>query len=253
MAGAGLGQVVAWAPPLSHGRLTLGDGGATATRAWYGAPHYPAALVAVGRGGGAEGFALAAVVEALPKMNAYSYFSFGVGRAMPKEGKGFGGTADGTCGLQQLADSESYRGAATKGFGRRADRDDDKLGRPIVRGSRLALHLSPRGAEGRRTARFFVDKEEVAVFADIEDDGGDSDWVAGAHRIPVDPSCPFLVHTFKTISHVFSPRFLPFSARFHRLDEAVPTSPKPEPRAKKQPARGPRGENFPLRFDTPDA
>ncbi len=25
--------------------------------------------------------------------------------------------------------------------------------------------------------RFFVDGEEVAVFADIEDDGGDSDWV----------------------------------------------------------------------------
>eukprot|EP01045_Picozoa_sp_COSAG04_P025031 COSAG04_NODE_3218_length_3034_cov_725.639182_2_plen_212_part_00 len=42
--------------------------------------------------------------------------------------------------------------------------------------SRLALRLSPRGAEGRRTAWFFVDKEEVAVFVDIEDDGGDLDW-----------------------------------------------------------------------------
>ena len=48
-----------------------------------------------------------------------------------------------------------------------------------MEGSRLALHLSPRGAEGTRTARFFVDKEEVAVFAGIEDDGGSSDWVAG--------------------------------------------------------------------------
>ena len=91
----------------------------------------------------------------------------------------FGWTADGTCGLLQLPGSGSQRYAATKGFGRRADRDDKQLGRPIVQGSRLALHLSPRGAEGRRTARFFVDKEEVAVFVDIEDDGGDSDWVAG--------------------------------------------------------------------------
>ena len=74
---------------------------------------------------------------------------------------------------------ESNRYALTKGFGRRADRGDRELGPPIVQGSRLALHLSPRGAEGRRTARFFVDKEEVAVFVDIEDDGGSSDWVAG--------------------------------------------------------------------------
>ena len=108
-----------------------------------------------------------------------SYLSFGVGRAMPKEGKRFGLTADGTCGLRQNADYEPGRAAATKGFGRRADRDDDKLGPPIVQGSRLALHLSPRGAEGTRTARFFVDGSEVAVFAGIEDDGGSSDWVAG--------------------------------------------------------------------------
>ena len=64
-------------------------------------------------------------------------------------------------------------------FGRRADRDGEELGRPIVQGSRLALHLSPRGADGRRTARFFVDKQQVAVFAGIDDDGGSSDWVAG--------------------------------------------------------------------------
>eukprot|EP01045_Picozoa_sp_COSAG04_P009135 COSAG04_NODE_522_length_13154_cov_27.623592_6_plen_236_part_00 len=179
-AGAGLGQVVKWAPPLSHDKLTLGDGDATATKAWEGDPGKPAALVAVGRGGGAEGFALAAVVEALPK--AGDFLAFGVGRSMPKEGKEFGHVglgADGTCGLRQRANLESHRQAAAKGFGRRADRDDWKLGPPIVQGSRLALHLSPRGAECTRTARFFVDGSEAAVFVDIEDDGGDSDWVAG--------------------------------------------------------------------------
>ena len=154
---------------------------------------HPARSVAVRRGGGAGGFALAAVVEALPKPRGY-WLSFGVGRAMPKDDKTFG-YYDGTCGLMQNSGRASDRSAATKGFGRRAYGDDRELGRPIVQGSRLALHLSPRGAEGRRTARFFVDKEEVAVFVDIEDDGGDSDWGAGAHRILVDPSCPFLVHT----------------------------------------------------------
>eukprot|EP01045_Picozoa_sp_COSAG04_P009134 COSAG04_NODE_522_length_13154_cov_27.623592_5_plen_303_part_00 len=144
---------------------------------------FPAALVAVGRGGGAEeGFALAAVVEALPYAYGSAWFSFGVGLAMPKEGNTnlFGGV-DGTCGLWQNAAAtfESDRRAATMSFGRRADRDDHELGPPIVQGSRLALRLSPRGAEGTRTARFFVDMKEVAVFADIEDDGGDSDWVAG--------------------------------------------------------------------------
>ena len=89
--------------------------------------------------------------------------------------------ADGTCGLRQHAHPgyEPARYARTAGNGRRVDRDDIQLGPPIVQGSRLALRLSPRGAEGRRTARFFVDKEEVAVFAGIEDGGGDSDWVAG--------------------------------------------------------------------------
>merc|ERR1711960_98990 len=99
---------------------------------------------------------------------------------MPKEGKVFGYCGgDDTCGLRQDADRESIRHAGTEGFGRRADRGDTTLGRRIKQGSRLALHLSPRGAEGRRTARFFVDKEEVAVFLDIEDDDGSSDWVAG--------------------------------------------------------------------------
>ena len=40
-------------------------------------------------------------------------------------------------------------------------------------------------------------------------------------------------HVLGRISPIFSP-FFPFFARFHRLDEAVPTSPKPEPRAKRQ-------------------
>ena len=173
----GVGQSVKWSPLLSCSELTLGDGGATATKAWKGEPINPAALVAVGRGGGAEGFAAAAVFEAMPE--ADQWFSFGVGRAMPKEGERFGWTAGGTCGLRQQPGIESGRLAATSGFGRRADRDDTELGPPIKPGSRLALHLSPRGAGGRRTARFFVDKEEVAVFVDIEDDGGDSDWVAG--------------------------------------------------------------------------
>ena len=57
---------------------------------------------------------------------------------------------------------------------------------------------------------------------------------------------PFL-HTFLTVSRPFLLRFFSFFVRFHRLAETVPTSPKPEPRAKKQPARGPRGENSPLR------
>ena len=42
-----------------------------------------------------------------------------------------------------------------------------------------ALHLSPWCEKGTRTLRFFAGGSEVAVFADIEDDGGDSGWVAG--------------------------------------------------------------------------
>eukprot|EP01045_Picozoa_sp_COSAG04_P004560 COSAG04_NODE_200_length_20490_cov_33.582021_1_plen_3559_part_10 len=189
-----LAQPKAFAPPLSCGKLTLGGGGATATKAWGGPPNWPAALVAVSRGGGAEGFAAAAVVQALPKDSGGPDFSFGVGRAMPKEGKTFGygayahDGADGTCGLGHNPQNESGGSAGTKGFGQRADggKHNHRLGppgagpRPVIKpGSRLALHLSARGPEGTRTARFFVDKEEVAVFVDIEDDGGDSDWVAG--------------------------------------------------------------------------
>ena len=85
---AAAAQPKAFSPQLSHDKLTLADGGATATRAWGGEPHYPAALVAVGRGM-AEGFSAAAVVETMPE--AGQYLSFGVGRTMAKEGKTFGG------------------------------------------------------------------------------------------------------------------------------------------------------------------
>ena len=44
---------------------------------------------------------------------------------------------------------------------------------------------------------------------------------------------PTPLHVLDRISPIFSP-FPPFFARVHRLDEAVPTSPKPEPRAKRQ-------------------
>ena len=47
---------------------------------------------------------------------------------------------------------------------------------------------------------------------------------------------PTPLHVLGRISPILSP-FFPFFARFHRLAETVPTSPKPEPRAKKQPAR----------------
>ena len=50
---------------------------------------------------------------------------------------------------------------------------------------------------------------------------------------------PTPLHVLDRISPI-SPRFFPFFARFHRLDKTVPTSRKPEPRAKKQPTR-PRG------------
>jgi len=44
-------------------------------------------------------------------------------------------------------------------------------------------------------------------------------------------------HLLDRISPIFPPFSPPFFARFHRLDETVPTSRKPEPRAKNQPAQ----------------
>ena len=164
----------AWERELSHEQLAFRDGDATARKPWKDAPWRPAALVAVRRRGAA---AVALTVESMPKVTGY--FSFGVGRAMAKVGERFGDHA-GTCGLRQDAEYEASRRASSSGFGRRADRDDKELGPEIKQGSRLALRLSERDAEGTRTACFYVDQREVAVFAGIEDDGGDSDWVAGA-------------------------------------------------------------------------
>ena len=44
---------------------------------------------------------------------------------------------------------------------------------------------------------------------------------------------PTPLHVLCRISPIFPPFFSPFFARFHRLDEAVPTSPKPDSRATK--------------------
>ena len=66
-------------------------------------------------------------------------------------------------------------------------------------------------------------------------DSGDSSKFKQVIPTPSHGFRPYLAH--------FCPVFFPFFARFHRLDEAVPTSPKSDPRAKKQPAREPRGEH----------
>ena len=137
-------------------------------------PPHPAACVAFD--GGTEGCALAVVVDELPGFDA-TWLSFGIGRAKAKEGTLFGSAADGTCGVMQHAATESRRRAGSAGFGRRVDRQDGQLGLAIRAGSRLALHLSQRSEDGTRTAHFFVDGQECAVFVDIQDGGGD--WVAG--------------------------------------------------------------------------
>ena len=64
-------------------------------------------------------------------------------------------------------------------------------------------------------------------------------------------ACPFS-QVIPTPSHLLDrispilPPFFPFFARFHRLAETVPTSPKPEPRAKKQPARVSKQQETPF-------
>eukprot|EP01045_Picozoa_sp_COSAG04_P052277 COSAG04_NODE_22191_length_359_cov_0.984615_1_plen_84_part_01 len=57
--------------------------------------------------------------------------------------------------------------------------------------------------------------------------------IAAPTRTQVIPPVLSLFTLLKTVSRPFFTRFFPFLARFHRLAEAVPTSPKPEPRAKK--------------------
>ena len=56
---------------------------------------------------------------------------------------------------------------------------------------------------------------------------------------------PTPLHVLGRISPIFPP-FFPCFARFHRLDEAVPTSHKPEPRAKKQPAQASKQQETPF-------
>ena len=53
------------------------------------------------------------------------------------------------------------------------------------------------------------------------------------HMPEIEQVIPTPLHVLGRISPIFPP-FFPFFARFHRLDEAVPTSPKPESRATKQ-------------------
>ena len=76
-------------------------------------------------------------------------------------------------------------------------------------------------------------------------------WDVRRMPLAVDPwLAPDRPHFLGCISPILSP-FSSFFARFHRLDKAVPTRPRPEPRAKKQPARGPRASNSALR-STPE-
>ena len=65
-------------------------------------------------------------------------------------------------------------------------------------------------------------------------------WTADGQVIPT-PS-----HLLDHISPIFSP-FFPVFCAFSRSCRGGSNEPKPEPRARKQPARGPRGESSPLR------
>jgi hypothetical protein len=120
--------------------------------------------------------------------------SFGLSRvAEPQQSFGIllsFGDYDGSCGLyQHVGNNTAEQGDVhLKDFGRRVDefeppksvwgRSTGTFTPPIRPGSRLALLLSARSAKGMRTARFFVDGTEAAVVV-VDDDGGDSDWVAG--------------------------------------------------------------------------
>ena len=104
-------------------------------------------------------------------------------------------------------------------------------------------------AHAKAILKIVVGKDEVREIGELPE--GKYKWggaIAGANGdvycFPSDTErvlkvIPTPSHVLGRISPIF-PRFFPFFARFHRLAEAVPTSPKPEPRAKKQPTR-PRG------------
>ena len=168
-------SAAAWHRRLSHEKLTFVDGDATATQAWNYAPYCPAACVRVPPQWAQHGFVLAVEIEALP--HKAGWLSFGVGREQGKASSLFG-HADGTCGLYQHAEHEPTRFAASEGydFARRADRGDKQLDPVLRAGTRLEMHLS--GDAGGRTARFFSDGLECALFT-FDGDGEGRAWVAG--------------------------------------------------------------------------
>ena len=63
---------------------------------------------------------------------------------------------------------------------------------------------------------------------------------------PLEQVIPTPSHLLDRISPIFPPFFSSFFVRFHRLAETVPTSRKPDPRAKKQPARVPKQPETPF-------
>ena len=98
-------------------------------------------------------------------------------------------------------------------------------------------------AHAKAILKIVVGKDEVREIGELPE--GKYKWggaIAGANGdvycFPSDTErvlkvIPTPSHVLGRISPIF-PRFFPFFARFHRLDEAVPTSPEPESRAKKQ-------------------
>ena len=110
---------------------------------------HPAALVAVPResqklrAADCNGaFVLAVVVDQLDP--GTKSLAFGIGLMLPRSGQFFG-EAEGTVGIIQSVYDEKHRQVRSKGrFGRRVDRSDDKLRKPIRTGSRVCMQLSPR-------------------------------------------------------------------------------------------------------------
>jgi hypothetical protein len=193
-------QPVVWALQLSAG---LEEDAATVTASMSHAEGL--ACVAVPRDTTGS-FAVAVTVERLqPAAYDDAWISFGLSRVVPPREQQylqtryttqgeqqylqtryptFGGYK-GSCGLRQhVGNNTREKGTVyLKDFGRRVDEFEKGTSTgiftpPIRPGSRLALLLSARSAEGMRTARFFVDGVAAAVVV-IDDDGGDSDWVAG--------------------------------------------------------------------------
>jgi hypothetical protein len=148
---------------------------------------HPAALVAVPREASqllaaqcSGAFVLAVLIEQLAPGN--KWISFGIGSVLPRTGGRYFGDAEGTVGITQSVFDRQHRQVRSRGIsGRRMDRPDDKLKRPIRTGSRLCLQLSPRDSvTGQRTLRFFMDKQVVVVWEGIEDPSVEERaWAAG--------------------------------------------------------------------------